>query len=44
MTYNPKAYALSWRTSTRMVDAALPKYEEVSFDRIPDEPFSTDIP
>ena len=34
------AYALSWRTSTRMVDAALPKYEEVSFDRIPDEPFS----
>lgn len=34
------AYALSWRTSTRIVDPAMPEYEEVSYDRIPDEPFS----
>lgn len=34
------AYALSWRTSTRIVDPVAPKYEEVCYDRIPDEPFS----
>lgn len=34
------AYALSWRTSTRVQDAGAAKYDEVSYDRIPDEAFS----
>jgi GT2 family glycosyltransferase len=34
------AYALAWRTSTRIKDAALARYEEISYDRVPDEPFS----
>jgi GT2 family glycosyltransferase len=34
------AYALSWRTTTRVVDATIPSYEETSWDRLPDEPFS----
>jgi len=34
------AYALAWRTTTRMIDASIPSYQELSWDRIPDEPFS----
>jgi GT2 family glycosyltransferase len=34
------AYALSWRTTTRIDDASVPKYQELSWDRVPDEPFS----
>lgn len=34
------AYALAWRTTTRVVDPAVPTYEEISWDRFPDEPFS----
>ncbi len=34
------AYALAWRTTTRVIDASVPVYQELSWDRIPDEPFS----
>ena len=34
------AYALSWRTKTRVIDASVPTYEEISFDSVPDEAFS----
>jgi GT2 family glycosyltransferase len=34
------AYSLAWRTSTRIKDLALGCYEETSYDRVPDEPFS----
>lgn len=34
------AFALSWRTTTRVIDSTIPKYVETSWDRFPDEPFS----
>lgn len=34
------AYALAWRTMTRIQDASVPTYDEISWDRMPDEPFS----
>jgi glycosyltransferase involved in cell wall biosynthesis len=34
------AYALAWRTTTRVLDATIPTYVEQSWDRIPDEAFS----
>lgn len=34
------AYALAWRTTTRVLDASLPTYQETSWDRFPDEAFS----
>jgi len=34
------AYALAWRTSTRIHDSSGPIYDETSWDRFPDEPFS----
>jgi glycosyltransferase involved in cell wall biosynthesis len=34
------AYALAWRTTTRIHDASVPSYDELSWDRFPDEPFS----
>lgn len=34
------AFALSWRTTTQVIDASVPTYRETSWDTIPDEPFS----
>ena len=34
------AYALSWRTTTRVTDPTVPTYQETSWERIPDEAFS----
>lgn len=34
------AFALSWRTTTHVIDASIPLYDEVRLDSIPDEPFS----
>lgn len=34
------AYALAWRTTTRVLDASVPVYQETNWDRFPDEPFS----
>jgi GT2 family glycosyltransferase len=34
------AYSLAWRTSTLIKDIASASYEETSYDRVPDEPFS----
>ncbi len=34
------AFALAWRTTTRVTDASVPSYIETSWDRFPDEPFS----
>ena len=34
------AFALSWRTTTQVIDASVPTYRETSWDSIPDEPFS----
>ena len=34
------AFALSWRTTTQVIDASVPAYNEVSWDSVPDEPFS----
>lgn len=34
------AFALSWRTTTQMVDASAAEYNELSWDSLPDEPFS----
>jgi GT2 family glycosyltransferase len=34
------AYALSWRTTTRITDPTVPTYQETSWERIPDEAFS----
>ncbi len=34
------AYSLAWRTTTRIHDASVPHYVELSWDRFPDEPFS----
>ena len=34
------AFALSWRTTTQVIDASIPTYRETSWDSLPDEPFS----
>ena len=34
------AFALSWRTTTLVIDASIPTYDEVRLDSVPDEPFS----
>jgi len=34
------AYALAWRTPTRVEDPTVPSYKELSWDRTPDEAFS----
>jgi GT2 family glycosyltransferase len=34
------AFALSWRTTTQVIDASIPTYKELSWDSLPDEPFS----
>ena len=34
------AFALSWRTTTQVIDASIPAYNELSWDSVPDEPFS----
>ncbi|TAG48262.1 MAG: glycosyltransferase [Betaproteobacteria bacterium] len=34
------AYALAWRTTTKLIDADTASYEEIRWERIPDEPFS----
>ena len=34
------AFALSWRTTTQVIDASIPTYNEVRLDSVPDEPFS----
>ena len=34
------AFALSWRTKTQIIDASIAAYHEVSWDSVPDEPFS----
>ena len=34
------AFALSWRTTTQVIDASIPTYNELRWDSVPDEPFS----
>lgn len=34
------AFALAWRTTTRIIDPSVPSYDELSWDTVPDEPFS----
>ena len=34
------AFALSWRTTTQVIDPSVPSYSELSWDTVPDEPFS----